>query len=310
MRILNGLIGLSQLPASLAVSIGTYDGVHQGHQALLAELKSVPRTKGTAVFSFASHPRQILFPEIAFTPLMDLTEKTSQLARLGLDFFVVLPAQPELFNLSPFAFWQQLRSTQPAMIIEGSDFRFGKDRAGTINDLQRWSNDAGVRLKIMKEFEILVENQRIPVRSQTIREWLTGERVTDALRLLGHPYALTGIVESGFRQGKRLGFPTANISAITSLIPTDGVYQATTRVNSQTYQVALSIGTRPTFGDSPRLVEAHLIDYNGDLYGSQLTLRIERYLRPQITFKSMTDLIAKIHEDIRIIRGGQSEILS
>ncbi len=150
-----------------------------------------------------------------------------------------------------------------------------------------------------------LENEKVTVHSTLIRQLLVTERVNDALSLLGHPYELTGRIAKGFGRGQGLGFPTANLTEIETLIPADGVYQATTELDGRVYPVALSIGTLPTFGDYPRQVEAHILDYTSELQSTHLTLKIEKYLRPQIKFSKVADLITKIEEDIKVIRKNQ-----
>lgn len=302
MRLIRGLRQLAELPSGLAVTIGNFDGVHRGHQAVLKAVKQLPSARETAVITFEPHPRAVLAPA-AFQPLTVLATKQQLLAAHGLDYLIVLQTTPKLLTTSPAEFWQYVARLKTHTLVVGEDFRFGHNRQGNVNDLTKWSRADGIDCRIVPETKTVVAGETVAVHSQLIRQFLVNGQVKQAIALLGHPYALTGRVVPGAGRGQELGFPTANLTAIETLIPADGVYWAETRIGQGTYQAGLSIGTLPTFGSHPRQVEAHIIDYNGNLNNQILTLSVRQYLRPQKKFALIPQLVTQIAADIDQIRG-------
>ncbi|HEY8751331.1 MAG TPA: riboflavin biosynthesis protein RibF [Tepidisphaeraceae bacterium] len=303
MRILEGLVGLEQLPPGSAMTIGNFDGMHLGHRTLLetvGRLKTASRASATVVVTFEPHPLTVLRPD-RVPPRLTLPEyKRHLLAEAGVDILVILPPSQEVLNLSAERFWQILRDqVRPAYLVEGASFTFGKNRGGTIDTLREWSAGSEVQLQVVDPVNATLLNMLdVPVSSSVIRWLLAQGRVRDAAICLGRPYRLEGIVIEGAKRGRELGVPTANLNCLEQLIPADGIYVARTMVAARPWPVALSIGTNPTFGNNPRTVEAHLIHFAGDLYGQVLHLQFVDWIRDQQTFSDIEALKNRIATDI------------
>lgn len=303
MNLLEGLDGLSQLPAGSVVSIGNFDGVHRGHQQLLKralDLKQAHRAPAVVVITFEPHPLTVLRPHHA-PPRLTLPERKRELlAAAGADILVVLAPSNELLSLSAEEFWRILRDVvRPADIVEGNSFTFGKGRGGTIERLREWSAAAGIRLHVVDPVTVPLLNMlETPVASSTIRWLLEGGRVRDAAICLGRPHELQGMIVAGARRGRELGVPTANFNCEGQLVPADGVYAGRCTIDDRTFAAAVSIGTNPTFGQNPRTVEAHLIGFSGDLYGRTLRLELLDWQREQRAFAGIEALKQWIARDI------------
>lgn len=226
------------------------------------------------------------------------------LAAAGIDDLVILAPTPEVLNLEAEAFWRVLRDeTRPAHLVEGASFTFGKGRGGTIEKLQDWSAGSAIKLHLVSEVRVaLLDYTEVTVNSTLVR-WLVAQgRARDAARCLGRPYSLRGPVVKGYQRGRTIGVPTANLDVRDQLIPADGVYAARCIIDARAYAVALSIGTLPTFGpDSQRQVEAHLIDFNGDLYGRTIEVEVLDWVRDQRKFDGVESLKRAIARDIEHI---------
>ena len=305
----NGLDGLRQIPAGSVVSIGNFDGIHLGHGRILATADGLRRTGANAsgrvaVVTFEPHPLTVLRPGHAPPRLTPPGMKQQLLAAAGVDEYVVLPPVPEVLDLTAERFWHILRDeARVAHLVEGDSFTFGKGRGGTIDRLREWSAGGPVALHVVPPVSVpLLDMQVVPVSSSLTR-WLIGHgRVRDAAICLGRPYALQGPVVKGHQRGRTIGIPTANLDCGEQLIPADGVYVGRCEVDGRAYPVALSIGTMPTFGRNARQVEAHLIGYDGDLYGRALRVEVIDWLREQWRFSGVEALKAKMARDLDAVR--------
>jgi riboflavin kinase/FMN adenylyltransferase len=303
MEILHGLDGLAKLPRDSVLSIGNFDGIHLGHQSLLHTAKSLVENSSAAamaVVTFEPHPLTVLRPRLAPPRLTPPPVKQPLIASAGADYLVILPPQPQVLGMSAAAFWEMLRDqVQPAHLVEGAAFRFGKGAAGTVQKLATWCADSPVKLHIVDSVRVpLLDLQLAAVSSSLIRFLISFGRVRDAAICLGRPYLLRGQVIKGFARGRELGFPTANVQVEDQFIPADAVYAARCTVDGRTYPAALSIGTNPTFGDGAVQVEAHLINFTGDLYGQTLNVELLDWLRDQRKFTSIEPLKKQIARDI------------
>jgi riboflavin kinase/FMN adenylyltransferase len=218
----------------------------------------------------------------------------------GVDELVILPPVSEVLNLSAEEFWAILRDqVRVGHLVEGHTFSFGRGRAGTIERLRQWATDGNVRLDVVEGVEVaLLDLSVVQVSSSLIRWLLSGGRVREAAICLGRPYVLEGPVVEGFRRGRTLGFPTANLRCGGQLVPADGVYAARCEVDGRTWSVALSIGTLPTFGDEMRQVEGHLIGFDGDLYGRTLRVELLDWIRDQRRYPRIDALVAQMKRDV------------
>jgi riboflavin kinase / FMN adenylyltransferase len=304
MNIHQGLDGLRQLPAGSVVSIGNFDGIHLGHRRILEvaeSLRAQAPSHRVAVVTFEPHPLTVLRPGHAPPRLTTSAMKRALLDDAGVDDLVVLPPSQRVLDLTAEQFWGLLRDeVRPAWLVEGPTFNFGKGRGGNIDRLREWAAAAGVGLRIVEPVSAaLLDLQVVPVSSSVIRWLIDLGRVRDAAICLGRPYALEGPVVKGHRRGRAIGVPTANLDCGEQLLPADGVYAARAEAGGgTTYPVALSIGTLPTFGPNARQVEAHLIGFDGDLYGTTLHVEVIDWLREQRKFNGVEALKARLARDI------------
>jgi riboflavin kinase/FMN adenylyltransferase len=305
LKVLDGLEGLGAIPAGAVLSVGNFDGVHLGHARILStarRLKSESGASAVALVTFEPHPNTVLRPEAAPPRLTPPALKQSLLASAGADVLVNLPPSPEVLNLTAEQFWQILRDqVRPSHMVEGSTFNFGKGRGGTIQRLREWAAASAVWLDVIDPVTTaLLDMTVVPVSSSLIRWLLFNGRVRDAAVCLGRPFALVGEVVKGYQRGRTIGVPTANLHCDEQLVPDDGVYAARCTVGGQTFPTALSIGTMPTFGnDLQRQVEAHLVGFDGDLYGQELRVDIVDWLRGQRRFNGIDVLKAQLQRDIQ-----------
>jgi len=283
-----------------AVSVGNFDGVHQGHAALIARLLLHARDIAgpSVVLTFDPHPAAILRPGSEPLRLTTLERRSELLHRLGVEHVVVVSTSGGLLQQTAEEFFHDiLRGTFSARaIVEGPNFYFGRGRTGTPDLLQQWSAAVGVRCEVVRP---AVEGNHL-ISSTEIRRLLHSGEISAANRLLTAPYQLAGTVVRGDQRGRTLGFPTANLANIQTLIPGAGVYATRVHVAGRTYAGATHLGPRPTFESSSQpLVETHLIDFQGDLYDAPLAIDFLGLLRAVRRFDSATELISQMHHDIQ-----------
>ncbi|MBB6053058.1 bifunctional riboflavin kinase/FAD synthetase [Armatimonas rosea] len=276
-----------------AITIGVFDGVHRGHQALLA----TARASGLPVtaLTFDPHPAALLSPARTPKLLGTLAERTALLKAAGAERVEVIPFDPAFAALTPAAFIEQvLRPVQPEWIVVGDDFRFGCERRGDVETLRA----AGLRVEAVPG--VFVDG--VPARSTVIRQMLSGGQVAEAARLLGRPYTLSGEVVHGRKLGRTIGYPTANLASDPRvLIPAPGVYAGqATLADGRVFRAAISIGTNPTVTENgPLTVEAFLLEgFDEDLYGQVLTLSFVHFLRGTVKFDGLDALLQQMAADV------------
>lgn len=296
---------LDQLPPGFragAVSIGNFDGVHLGHARLVERLRALAAEKSgpATVFTFDPHPVRLLRPHHAPPPLTWTERKAQLLAELGVDLVLAYPTDLELLGLSAEQFFQRIVQTalRAGYLIEGPNFFFGKDRSGNINVLASLCQASDIPLEVVPPVEI----QGQMVSSSRIRQAITEGQVKLAARMMTRPYRVRGMVTHGARRGERLGFPTANLEAIDTLIPRHGVYAGRAARNGQTWAAAIHLGPRPTFSDAAAKVEVHLIGFDGLLYGEPLEVDFLERLRDIRSFPTPDALRRQLHEDVETCR--------
>jgi riboflavin kinase/FMN adenylyltransferase len=292
--------GLDQLPADLrsgAVTIGNFDGVHRGHARIMQRLLAAARAEGgpAVVVTFDPHPVRLLRPAECPLPLTWTSRKAELLGGLGIDAMVICATGQRLLNWSPAEFFSAIiRSGLNARaIVEGPNFFFGRDRAGTIEVLRKLSADARIDLTVVNPLEL--EDQ--VVSSSRIRRSIAAGDVQMACAMLTEPYRIRGMVTHGDARGAQIGFPTANLDAIDTLLPTVGVYAGRGYVADRPLPAAIHIGPSPTFGLDLLRVEAHLIGFQGDLYGEPLEVDFLRRLRDIHCFASVAALKKQLVQD-------------
>lgn len=285
------------------VTLGNFDGVHLGHRALLGFARDEARRRGTRAIAvtFEPHPLAVLKPDNAPLRLTPLELRLELLAAAGADEVVVLPPTHDLLSLEAEDFFALLsRDARIGHLVEGESFCFGRGRRGTIGRLRQWTADAGMGLTVMPSVHVgLLDRTEVPVSSSLIRTLAGLGRVRDAGICLGGPLHLVGRVVEGFRRGRTLGFPTANLDCNGNIVPADAVYAGRVRLPHATYPAAIHIGPLPTFGHTRRQIEVHLIGFDGDLYGHLLRVEVLDYLRDNRKFPSIDMLRARLSLDVQ-----------
>src|SRR5215213_5463289 len=302
MHIIRQLESLPSTACGGAVAIGNFDGVHRGHVAIVKRLlERAEEVRGPAiVFTFDPHPVRLLRPEQCPPPLTWTERKAELLAAQGVDWVVAYPTDEALLQLSAADFFQKIvRDALAARaLVEGPNFYFGHNREGTITRLAKLSMAAGITLDVVPPVEI---DGQI-VSSSRVRELIRGGQVEQALKLLSAPYRIRGMVTHGAGRGAKIGFPTANLSAIDTLMPALGVYAGRAMVGDSHYPAAINLGPSPTFGDPMIRVEVHLIGLAEPLYGQPLEVDFLSRLRDIRPFDSPAALIEQLKHDIRQVK--------
>ncbi|NIL98259.1 MAG: bifunctional riboflavin kinase/FAD synthetase [Planctomycetales bacterium] len=301
MEIFNNLANLPPAVLGGAVSIGNFDGVHLGHARIIGRLTAWARQiHGAAVvFTFDPHPVRLLRPSEAPPPLTWTDRKAELLGRLGVDAVIAYPTDLALLQLEPAAFFQQIVCQRLAAraVVEGPNFHFGRNRAGTIERLASLAAEAEVQLEVVQPVE--VDGQ--PVSSSRVRQHLAAGDVDRVRALLTQPYRLRGMVTHGAARGAKIGFPTANLEAIDTLLPGDGVYAGVGRAGT-CWPAAINVGPNPTFGETARKVEVHLIGCEATLYGQPLELDFLSRIRDIQPFASVEDLQRQLSADVQRVQ--------
>lgn len=290
------------------VAIGMFDGVHRGHQAVLQAARAIADREGLplAVFTFVGHPRSVLRPDYPVPLLCTWNEKQRKLEEAGTDVLIGAHFTPDFAALSPTEFAQRILVEQLGArhVVVGYNFAFGHQQAGSVATLEALGPEMGFGVTAISALHLA----EAPVSSSRIRKLLAKGQIEEANHLLGGSYEITGTVVLGDQRGRTLGFPTANLEVPASkLLPAYGVYAGTAHWQDQERVSVVNLGMRPTF-DPPQLrLEAHLLDFMGDLYGAELTLRLKFRLRPERAFSGVDELVAQIHQDVQRARGLASE---
>jgi riboflavin kinase/FMN adenylyltransferase len=313
MKILERLAELEQVKTGSILTIGNFDGVHVGHQEILRTARTIAQTRGAemVVMTFEPHPVAVLHPEKAPGVLTPLPLKLHLLQDYADNCIIVLEDNSDLLRLSPVQFVDEFlrASIRPAVIVEGDDFHFGAGRAGDIRTLAQFGQEKGFEVVVVPPRQIeLTTGQTLRVSSTIIRYMIEGGHVAEAAQALSRPYRLLGPIVHGWGRGRKLGFPTLNMSKPDQILPAEGVYAglvetAPTReklLQKQEHIPAVfSLGQARTFGDQhPLLIEAHLLMGDvGDLAGQWMAMDFVQHLRSQHRFNTPEELVAQIARD-------------
>jgi riboflavin kinase/FMN adenylyltransferase len=286
-----------------AVTIGMFDGVHRGHQHLIAGLRdrAVEEGLATVALTFNPHPRAVLRPGFVVTYLTSLEERVELLQGLGLDAVGVLPFTSELAQISARDFVGLLRDELEMKLLRvGPDFALGRGREGTV-DVMR---DLGAEMGFQVDVAQMLEDDGAKVGSTAIRQALEEGDVRTVMALLGRPYSLRGPVVLGDQRGRELGFPTANLAiGLDRALPAFGIYVTRAHVREGTHESATNIGVRPTFDVEPvPTVETYILDFDDDIYGEEMTIELLERLRGEEKFASAEALIDQMHRDVAAAR--------
>jgi riboflavin kinase / FMN adenylyltransferase len=285
------------------VAVGNFDGVHRGHQALVAAAVARARASGGAavVLTFDPHPARVLRPQAAPAALTTLAQKEELVAALGIDRMVVVPFDARLAALSAENFAREVlqQALGARHVVVGESFRFGRGREGDPRRLEALGASLGFAVEVVPP---LVEGGR-PISSSRVREALERGDVGEARKLLGRDYFVDGEVVRGDGRGRTIGVPTANLAREEQILPAHGVYAARCRPGAGAWHAAaVNVGERPTFGGGRVRLEAHLLDFEGDLYGARLRVAFNERLRGEQRFDSKDALVAQIRRDIEAAR--------
>jgi riboflavin kinase/FMN adenylyltransferase len=292
---------LDQLPAAArggAMAIGNFDGVHLGHRRIAERLLERAREVGgpAIVFTFDPHPVRLLRPSESPPPLTWTERKAQLLKEIGVDWVVAYPTDQRLLQLSAQEFFDQIAvdAVGARAMVEGPNFYFGHNREGTIERLGQMTERAGMTLDIVRPVEL--DGQL--VSSSLIRRLIGEGEVAAAATMLTEPYRIRGMVTHGAGRGSHIGFPTANLGAIDTLLPAVGVYAGRVPLGRKLVGAAINIGPNPTFGEHAHKVEVHLIDREESLYGEPLEVEFLSKLRDVRAFGSKEELIAQLRDDV------------
>lgn len=287
-----------------AIAIGNFDGVHRGHQALVATARRLAASNGgeVVVLAFDPHPARLLAPALAPPLITSLERRAELLGEAGADVVVLEPFTHEFAAIQAEAFASDILhgDLHAAHVVVGYDFSFGRSRRGDTAMLEALGSQLGFGVSVVRRVAI----HGLTCSSTKVREFVLEGRVEGAEVLLGRPFEISGEVVRGAGRGRGIGFPTANVRPETELLPKPGVYACRAQILdgatvTTTRLAALSIGTNPTFvRGGPLTVEAYLLDHEGDLYGQRLRLLIAARLRDELRFDSVEALVAQINLDV------------
>ncbi len=294
-------------PGGVVATIGNFDGLHLGHQAIMARVTSraAELDLASAVITFHPHPLRVLRPERAPRLMLTGAQKQALVGQAGIDAMVVLPFHRRLADMPAEAFVEQVlvRGLGVKELYVGPDFRFGRDRAGDVELLTRLGRSHGFLARGVEP--VLHEGRRIS--ASAIRQLLADGHVAEANSLLGRPFTLVGTIVHGEGRGTTLLVPTANLAPENQFLPARGVYITRTRWSERSVLGVTNIGIRPTFGFRRIVVETFLVDFEGDLYGERVELEVLERLREERKFGSAAELRAQIQRDIETFRVWRNE---
>jgi riboflavin kinase / FMN adenylyltransferase len=279
-------------------TLGNFDGVHLGHQALLrSTVEDARRFRSkSVVLTFEPHPLKILAPERAPKLIVAHKDKMQLFQAFGVDIVVVQNFNASFASLEAEKFVQRflVERLKIKKVWIGRDLRFGKGRKGGVHDLMRWGEQMGFAVGVMEP--VVVNGTR--VSSSRIRHLLAEGRVDEVEPMLGRYHFVSGRVVSGHRRGRELGFPTANISSRTEVMPEDGIYATLFQIGEQKFLSVSNVGVNPTFGDGPRTVESFIFDFKDDLYGELVKLFFVKKIREEKKFASVDQLVEQMSADV------------
>jgi riboflavin kinase / FMN adenylyltransferase len=290
------------LTPPVILTIGNFDGLHRGHKRVLRKVISRTREEGgtSLVVTFEPHPLKVLHPERAPQLIQTPSQKRDILAHLGIEVLLEIPFTPTVAHMGAESFARLLAERlHPVEIYIGEDFRFGRNREGSIGLLRKLGEELGFSAEAFPKLRLGGEE----VSSSRIRKLLQAGEMGLAVHLLGRPYVIEGVVQHGDGRGRVLGFPTANLAIENELVPALGVYAVAVDVGEPLLLPGVAnLGTRPTFGETAVAVEVHCLSGGRDLYGQRVRCLFFKFLRPEMRFASAGDLTAAIALDAAAAR--------
>jgi len=308
---MNGLIfDLENIPQNngFVITQGTFDGVHLGHQHVLKQVVNLAKlyNKPSLLITFHPHPRLVIDPQNTSIKLLSsIEEKAKKILEMGIDYVLVLSFTHEISQYSPREFVNEIlvKKLNVQCMVVGYDHRFGKNRSGGFQELTNLASEFNFDVKEIDASEI----EEIAVSSTRIRNALSSGNLTSANELLGRPYTLSGTVVQGKQLGRQLGYPTANIQIDepNKLIPPNGVYIGYTLIGEIKYKIMLNIGVRPTVDGTSQTIEAHILDFEKDIYNEHISLFLVQFLREEQRFNGLDALKIQLQQDEAKTRAAQ-----
>ncbi|MFL2596167.1 MAG: bifunctional riboflavin kinase/FAD synthetase [Flavobacteriaceae bacterium] len=298
--------GIENFPASEGsiVTIGTFDGVHLGHQQILKQLIDTSQQSKlkSVLLTFFPHPRMVLQPDISMRLIQTIEEREKALRKTGLDYLVIHPFSEKFSRLSADDYVKQILvdKLNVRKVVVGYDHRFGRNRTASLEDMYNYAD--------IYDFEVIeIDAKKIKstaVSSTKIRKAIDQGDIALANSYLGDPFTLEGVVVHGDKRGRELSYPTANIELQNKhkIIPKQGVYLIQSDIDNQVVYGMMNIGTKPTFDTTNPSIEVHFFDWNGDLYDQTLQVKLLKWIREEQKFGSVEELQAQIHADERYCR--------
>lgn len=296
----------NDLPARPTLALGNFDGVHHGHQAVIAAARAVRPDAPLAVATFDPHPRSFFAPDAPPFRLTQLPEKIRKLAALGVETCYVLPFDKALSAMTPDEFVSTVlvNNLDISAVTVGGDFRFGAKRAGDTTTLEMLGKQHGFAVTAL---DSVADEEGALYSSSSARAALRDGKPDEATAILGEPHRIRGIVEQGDQRGRKLSFPTANLALDDILAPKFGVYAVKAEIMDGPHKGLVSgvanIGLRPTFEKTVPILEAHLFDFDGDLYGTEIAVALFSFIRPERKFDGLESLTKQIAADVETARG-------
>lgn len=282
-----------------AATIGCFDGVHRGHRYLIKQVRAAAQAHGlkSAFITFPVHPRVVMQADYQPQLLSCLQQKTEIISNLDADYCILLPFTHELSQLSAREFMQHLHDQfKVEVLVIGYDHRFGHNRSEGFLDYCRYGKELGIEVIQAKA---LIE-EGVSISSSLIRQLIQQGNIIEANHYLGYHYFIDGTIVGGYKVGRKLGFPTANLqpSCPDKLIPGEGVYAVYAYINGERHRAMLNIGHRPTVGNGPeRSIEAHIIDFHQDIYHEHMRIEFIQQIRKEKKFDSLDKLVDQLHQD-------------
>ena len=288
----------AKLKSPSIATIGTFDGVHFGHQKILKSLISHSKKQNlnSVLITFDPHPRKVIDPKSKIELINTIEEKIDILKILGLDYLIIQEFTESFSNIDAEKFVEILvNKLNVKKLIVGYDHRFGKDRSADINDLKVYGKKYGFEIIEISAFDI----EEIHISSTKIRNSILNGNIEICKKFTGFNFKITGNVIRGMSRGNKIGFPTANIQIIdkNKIIPKNGVYLVCSRIDDKLFYGMMNIGYNPTFGNKKKSIEVNFFDYDSNLYEKILDIEFLEYIREEIEFKSIDDLIEKLNQD-------------
>jgi riboflavin kinase / FMN adenylyltransferase len=281
------------------VTMGNFDGIHLGHQALVGNAVTEARKYGAKalVFTFDPHPLKLLAPQRAPKMILNHQDKMDLLRALDVDTVIVQNFDRDFANIQAEDFVRRylIERLNLFKIWLGRDLRFGRGREGDAEDLIRWGREYDFEVGIVEP--ILVEGSRIS--SSRIRQLIEWGQVNEVEPMLGRYHSISGSVVNGHRRGRELGFPTANLATTTEVIPGDGIYATIIKLKNRRWFSVTSVGRNPTFDEEERTIEVFILDFAQDIYGESVALSFVQRIREERRFSQIENLISQMHQDVK-----------